>query len=513
MGWGKCMSENSSVYVLEMRHMTRRFTGVTALQDVCIHLKKDEVLAICGENGAGKSTLMKILSGSDGWGNYEGEILVEGKVCRFHSTRDAEAAGIEMIYQEISLHLELSVGENLFLGHLPVTRLGTVDWKKVHEISREYLEAVGLEVDPRQKVKTLSTSQQQLLAIARALARKPQVLVLDEPTSALTQTEADNLLRLIRNLKEKHVSCLYISHKLDEVFAIADRICVLRDGRHISTYGAGEASPRQLIEDMVGRKMEILYPKQEVEIGGEILRVEDFCVPHPYRRGHNIVDHVDFVLRRGEILGIAGLVGAGRSELLNALSGAETRGVSGRVWLEGKRIDGSSLREIKEAGIGYVTEDRKKNGFIAGASIRENIVVASLDKITDRGLISRRSEKEYAGKYFEGLAIKAPDMETPLFRLSGGNQQKVVLAKWMMTDRKVMFFDEPTRGIDVGAKAEIYRLMSRMAAEGLGIIMVSSEMPELIALCDRILVLAKGRFTAEFSGDEASQEKIMAAAT
>lgn len=507
------MAEKHTEYLLELQHITKRFVGVTALKDVCISLKRDEVLAVCGENGAGKSTLMKILSGSDSCGNYEGRILIEGEEARFHSTKDAEHAGIEMIYQEISLHLDLSVGENLFLGHLPVTRLHTVDWKEISRQAEEYLKTVGLKVDPTQKVKTLSTSQQQLLAIARAIARKPKVLVLDEPTSALTQTEADNLLGLIRKLKEKHVSCLYISHKLDEVFEIADRISVLRDGEYISTYKSGETDSQHLIEDMVGRKIEVLYPKQAVEIGEEILRVEELCVPHPYMRGRNIVDHVSFRLRKGEILGIAGLVGAGRSEMLNALFGVDSTGVSGKVWLDGERIDRKSIREIKKAGIGYVTEDRKKNGFIANATIRENTVVASLDQIVRKGFINHRKEKENARKYFDELSIKAPDIETRMFQLSGGNQQKVVLAKWMMTDMKVVFFDEPTRGIDVGAKAEIYRLIGEMAKSGLGVVMVSSEMPELIAMCDLFLVLSGGKFRAEYSKAEVSQEKIMRAAT
>ena len=507
------MKDKNSACLLELQNITRRFSAVTALKDVCIDLREDEVHAICGENGAGKSTLMKILSGSDAYGNYEGKIFLNGEEQKFYTTRDAEKGGIEMIYQEISLHLELSVAENMFLGNLPVTRLHTVDWKKLNEQTKAYLDIVGLKLDPRQKVKTLSTSQQQLLAIARAIARHPKVLVLDEPTSALTQAEADNLLNLIRKLRSEHVSCLYISHKMDEIFNISALVSVLRDGEYISTYNTAETNSDKIIEDMVGRKIDVLYPKQQAEIGEEILRVEDLCVPHPYMKDRNIVDHVSFTLRKGEILGIAGLVGAGRSEMMNALFRAETDGVSGKVWLDGERIDNKKIKDIKKAGIGYVTEDRKRNGFIANATIRENTVLASLDRIVRNGLIRHQSEKVHARKHFDELAIKAPDIETRLFQLSGGNQQKVVLAKWMMTDLKVMFFDEPTRGIDVGAKAEIYRLMSDMAKRGLGIIMISSEMPELIAMCDRFLVLSNGKFRAELSKEEVTQEKIMRAAT
>ncbi len=506
-------TQNNTEYLLELDHITRRFIAVTALKDVCLKLRHGEVLAVCGENGAGKSTLMKILSGSDSFGNYEGTIRVNGQPMRFRSTKDAENAGIEMIYQEISLHLDLTVAENLFMGALPMTKWRTIDWRRMNREAKDYLQMVGLQVDPRQKVKTLSTSQQQLLSIARAIAKKPKILVLDEPTSALTQTETENLLRVIRDLKAKQVSCLYISHKMDEIFQIADRVTVLRDGEHIADYPTSEVTPEKLVEDMVGRKIEVLYPKQQAVIGEEILRVENMCVPHPYMKDRNIVDDVSFSLRRGEILGIAGLVGAGRSELLNAIFKAQEEGVSGKVWLEGKRIDKLSLRGIKEAGIGYLTEDRKRNGFIAGATIRENTVLASLDKIVHGGLINHRAEKQYANDYFQKLSVKAPDIETPMIHLSGGNQQKVVLAKWMMTDLKVMFFDEPTRGIDVGAKTEIYRLISDMANQGIGIIMVSSEMPELIAMCDRFLVLSNGKFRAELTGENVSQEKIMKAAT
>ena len=501
------------MYILEMKNITKSFLAVKALDDVSLNLKAAEILAICGENGAGKSTLMKIISGSDPYGCFEGKILMDGTEMKFHSAKDAEKKGIEMIYQEISLHLDLSIAENLFLGNLPMTKWKMVNWKEANRAAKESLEMVGLEIEPTQKAKTLSTSQQQLLAIARALTRKPRVLVLDEPTSALTQKEVENLLKILKRLREQGVSCLYISHKLKEVFEIADRITVLRDGKYISTHKTGEVTSEKIVEDMVGRKIEVLYPKTPAVRSEEVLRVENLCVPHPYMKDKNIIDRVSFSLRKGEVLALAGLVGAGRSELLNAIFKAAPQGVCGKVYLEGKRIDQFPLKRIKNSGIGYLTEDRKASGFIANGSIKMNITLASLDKVSKKIFIDSKKEKESARTYSEKLSIKAPDIETRVINLSGGNQQKVVLAKWMMTDLKVLLLDEPTRGIDVGAKVEIYKLINEMARQGIGIIMVSSEMPELIAMCDRFLVLSEGKIRAEISHEEVTQEKIMKAAT
>lgn len=500
------------MYILELKNITKQFIAVKALDDVSLNLKDNEIVAVCGENGAGKSTLMKIISGSDAYGGYEGKIYIDGKEVRFNNAREAEDHGIEMIYQEISLHLDLSVAENLFLGKIPVNKFGLIDWKQTNNDAKEILSIVGLNVDPKQKVKTLSTSQQQLLSIARAIAKKPRILVLDEPTSALTQAEADNLLEILKKLRDSGVSCLYISHKLDEVFKIADRITVLRDGKYISTYNASDVSQEQLIEDMVGRKIEVLYPKTASFTEEELLRVENICVPHPYMENKNIVDNVSFSLKKGEVLAIAGLVGAGRSELLDAIFKAAVKGVEGKIYLEGKELNANSPKGMKDSGIGYVTEDRKKTGLIANASIKMNSTIASLKKISKRHILSSKVENELASKYATSLAVKAPDLETRVLNLSGGNQQKVVLAKWLMTDLKVLLLDEPTRGIDVGAKAEIYKLINEIASKGIGIIMVSSEMPELIAMCDRFLVLSDGKIRAEYTKAEISQEKIMKAA-
>lgn len=501
------------MYALEMKNITKKFLAVTALDDVSIALKEGEILAICGENGAGKSTLMKVLSGSYPYGTYEGEIHMGGKRVRFAHTWDAEKCGIEMIYQEISLHLDLSVAENIFLGRLEKNKFGIIDWKKIYEKAKGPLETVGLKVDPKQKVRSLNTSQQQLLAIARALCRNPKVLVLDEPTSALTEAEAVNLMEILRKLRENGVSCLYISHKLNEVFEIADRITVIRDGKYVSTYDVEETNSERLIEDMVGRKIEALYPKVVSVIDEELMRVEGISSPHPFMIGRNIVDDVSFVLKKGEVLGIAGLVGAGRSELLNAIFKAETEGVTGKVFLNNKQLKSNTPRDMRDAGIGYVTEDRKKTGFVGALNIMQNITLASLAEVADGFLIRKGKETRTAQEYFEKLNIKAPSIMTNVMNLSGGNQQKVVLAKWMMTKMKVLLLDEPTRGIDVGAKAEIYKLINDMAAHGIGIIMVSSEMPELIAMCDRILVLGAGKICGEFSRQEVTQEKIMKAAT
>lgn len=502
------------MYILELENITKQFVGVRALDKVNLALNKGEILAVCGENGAGKSTLMKIISGSDPFGGYEGKIFMNGEEKMFHSTKDAEKNGIEMIYQEISMHLDLSVAENLFIGKLPKDRFGLIDWKLMKKEAAQALGMVGLtNISPTQKVKTLSTSQQQLVSIARAIMKKPKILVLDEPTSALTEKEADNLLEILKNLRNQGVSCLYISHKLKEIFRIADRITILRDGKSISTYDVKDATNEKLIEDMVGRKIDVMYPKTCCATTEELLRVEDLCVPHPYMKDKNIVDHVSFTLHKGEVLGLAGLVGAGRSELMDALFKVESKGVTGRVYLNGELIDVKSPKEMKNAGFGYITEDRKKNGLIENATIMMNSTLASIRAITSNKILNARKERTIAEKYVKRLAVKAPNLETFAVNLSGGNQQKVILAKWMMTNLKVLLLDEPTRGIDVGAKTEIYKLINEMAEQGIGILMASSDMPELIAMCDRFIVLSEGKLRGEYMKDEVTQEKILASAT
>ncbi len=498
--------------VLEMRHVTKKFFSIVALDDVDIDLRPGEILALVGENGAGKSTLMKILSGHYPSNSYEGEIEIAGEKVSFSSSRDAEKVGVEMIYQEISPHRDLSIAENLFLGNWPrIGKLPLLNRKKMIELAEEAVGYVGLGVDVNESMGRLSTSQQQLVSIAKALYRKPKLLVLDEPTSALTQTEGDRLMEILRGLKSDGISCIYISHKLDEVFAIADRITILRDGKNISTYEKAKIDPDKIIEDMVGRQIEEMYPKVEVPIGEVVLAVKDFTVPSKIP-GKNLLEDISFDVRAGEILGLGGLVGAGRSELVNAIYGYDKK-VSGSVYINGEEmVDASPKRSIKSR-IGLLTEDRKATGFVGTMDIKQNITLARLDMVSQSGFLSKKKENVQSRNFFDKLRIKAPGLETSIMSLSGGNQQKAVLAKWLMADSRLLILDEPTRGIDVGAKVEIYKIMEGLAREGVGIIMISSEMPELLAMCDRIIVLYKGKIRGEFDRDAISEDAYMKAAT
>jgi len=501
-----------STTVLKMENITKQFFAVTALEDVSLELYEGEILAMVGENGAGKSTLMKILSGSHPYGSYDGTIDIHEKPVEFHTTRDAEREGIEMIYQEISLHTDLSVAENIFLGNLPRKKLKAfIDKKMMINLSKEALDLIGLDVDVNERVGRLSTSQQQLVSIAKALYRKPKVLVLDEPTSALTLTETERLIGILRSLRDKGISCIYISHKLDEVFEIADRLMILRDGKVISLYQRDEIESGKVIEDMVGRKIENMYPKVEIPLGEELLKIEDFSIPSRVP-SINLLENVSFTLRAGEVLGLGGLVGAGRSELVNAIFGYEPK-ITGRVEMQGKAIPEGSPKAAIKRGLGLLTEDRKKSGFVGAMNIRENISLASLKQIKGSVFIRKGKERKLTKEQFDKLRIKAPDLETNMMNLSGGNQQKAVVAKWLMADAKVLILDEPTRGIDIGAKVEIYKIMEELVKRGAGIIMISSELPELIAMCDRFIVFYKGKVRGEFDRDNITEELYMQAAT
>ncbi|MEG0750578.1 MAG: sugar ABC transporter ATP-binding protein [Oscillospiraceae bacterium] len=498
-----------SEYVLEMKNITKRFPGVVALKDVSIGLRHGEILSICGENGAGKSTLMKILSGDHASGSYDGEILIDGQVQAITSPGAAEKVGIAMIYQEINVELDLSVAENIMLGIMPKTQIGLIDWKRTKQVAREALERVGVDVDVDTPMRNLSASVQQLVCIARALVRNPKFLILDEPTAALTESETKILIAIIYELKKAGISCIYISHKLDEVFKLSDRLIVMRDSCVISEYSHDDIDPARVIEDMIGRRMEAMYPSMEGRvIEGEMLRVEHFTVPHPSSHIKNIVGDVSFSVRKGEVLGLAGLVGSGRSELLRAVFGALPK-TSGVVRIDGVERRINSPTDAIHSGLGMLTEDRKKDGVVGTMNVGENMTLSILKRISNSGVISHAKEKDSIEGYFEELKIKAPSPRTNIMSLSGGNQQKVVLAKSLMTDMKVLFLDEPTRGIDVGAKSEIYKIIQELASKGLSIVMISSEYPELLAMCDRFIVLANEHIVGELDRSEASEIKII----
>jgi ABC-type sugar transport system ATPase subunit len=500
-------------YLLEMKNVVKRFPGVVALKHVDLHLKPGEILGICGENGAGKSTLMKILSGSYAYGTYEGDILIGGEPVKFSDVHEAEKSGIEMIFQEINMVLSLSVAENMFLGNLPGNGQ-KVDYKKLYADTQKILDSIHMNVKPTDLASHLNSGQMQMVALMRACSRSPRILVLDEPTSALTNNEVEQMMDLLRNLRKNGISCIYISHKLEEIYEICDRVMVLRDGETISCRDIQDVEQNTLIEEMVGRKVENLYPKSQVEIGGEVMRIEHLSVPHPTIKGRNIVNNISFSLHRGEILGIGGLVGAGRSETLGAIFGQLTKGVSKKVIIGGKEVTIKSPADAINAGIGFVTEERKLNGFVWMLSIKDNMLLASLKDLAVKCglLIDKAAETQKAQTTFDRLRIKAPSLKTKVNNLSGGNQQKVVLAKWLVKNPQILFVDEPTKGVDVGAKAEIYKLMGELVESGISIVMVSSDMPELISISDRVLVLSSGRITGEFQKGDISEKKIMTAA-
>ena len=497
--------------VLRMENVTKRFPGVIALRNVCIDLYEGEILGIVGENGAGKSTLMKVLSGSYSSKDYEGDIFVDETKVDFKSVREAQNAGIEMVYQEMNMVLDLSVAENLFVGNLPMKK-GLLNRKKLYQDATELMRKIGLELDPKTTVRFLNSGQMQMLSILRAYSKKPKILIMDEPSTALTEQEVESLMHLMQNLKSEGIAVIYISHKLQEIYRICDRVTVIRDGQTISTRPIQEVREQTMIEEMVGRKVDNLYPKAESVIGEEVLRVEHLSVPHPNIHGRYIVEDISFSLRRGEILGIGGLVGAGRSESIGAIYGQYTKGVKKEVYIHGKKVDIRDPLDAIRNGIGFITEERKLNGLISVLSIRENMSIASLDKLSKFGFIDRKKEEQETMKQFEQLRVKAPSSETKVFQLSGGNQQKVILGKWLVSEPEILFIDEPTKGIDVGTKADFYRIMSELTRRGVSIIMVSSDMPELISMSDRCLVISGGRITAELTGDEIVETNVMKAA-
>lgn len=495
-----------------MRSITKEFPGVKALDEVTFDLCEGEFHALVGENGAGKSTLMKVLSGVYPSGDFSGEILIQNAEARFHDVGYAERAGIAIIFQELSLVKELTVAENIFLGREP-SRFGIIDRLRLYREASNLLSDLGLRIDPRAEVGDLGIGQQQLVEIAKALSQDAKILVLDEPTAALTDTEVETLFSILEDLRSRGVGMVYISHKLEEVFRMSDRITVLRDGNTVGTFPAAEMDRDGVIALMVGREVGDIFPEVKHKFGDTVLEVRGLTSADPDHPSRMLVDDVSFSVRRGEVLGIAGLMGAGRTDLLMALFGAARGNVTCEVLVEGRRVEIDSPRDAIRHGIGFVTEDRKRYGLVIGRTIRENVTLACLKRISGRVFTNRSKERAATERMMEKLNIKAPSAASEAGTLSGGNQQKVVLAKWLLTEPKVLFLDEPTRGIDVGAKQEIYAEINRLAEEGLAIVMVSSELPEVLGLADRVIVLHEGRKTGDFSKSGATPESVMAAAT
>ena len=498
-------------HILQMRGITKLFPGVKALDGVNLAVREGEIHAIVGENGAGKSTLMKVLSGVYPHGSYEGEILFRGAPARFSGIADSEALGIIIIHQELALVPLLSIAENVFLGNEQARR-GVIDWGATAARTEALLATVGLREPPETLVTDLGIGQQQLVEIAKALSKRVRLLILDEPTASLNERDSDALLALLLGFKAQGITSILISHKLNEIARVADAITVLRDGASVETLDAraGGIDEDRIIRGMVGRDMAHRYPPREPRVGEVILDVRDWTVHHHVHAERQVVKGVSFHARRGEIVGIAGLMGAGRTELAMSLFGrAYGQRISGEIVLKGEQVRLGTISEAIAHGLAYVTEDRKGLGLILEESIRTNLSLANLPGVSDRGVIVREREQAVAERYRSSLRIRSPDVAQRAVNLSGGNQQKVVLGKWLFTGPDVLLLDEPTRGVDVGAKYEIYALVNELADAGKAVVMISSEMPELLGMCDRIYVMNEGRFVGEFTGAEATQERIM----
>ena len=496
--------------LLEMRDISKVFPGVRALDHVTLTVEQGEIHAICGENGAGKSTLMKVLSGVYPHGSYEGEIVYDGAVLACRNIRDSEGKGIIIIHQELALVPLLSIAENLFLGN-EIARGGVINWPEAYQRTEALLRKVGLAEPPGTKVEKLGVGKQQLIEIAKALAKDVRLLILDEPTAALQENDSQKLLDLMLELKAQGVTQIIISHKLNEIARVADRITVIRDGASVSTLSAREISEERIIRDMVGRDMAHRYPERVPQVGEVLMAVSGWNVWHPEQQQRQMIKDASFTVRKGEIVGIAGLMGTGRTELAMSLFGRSYgRNISGEVRMGGKVADTSTVARAIAAGLAYVTEDRKALGLVLEEPIVRNVTLANLAGVSKRGVLNHNREQQVAEDYRRALAIRTPSVFQKVVNLSGGNQQKVVLSKWLFADPQVLILDEPTRGIDVGAKFEIYGIMNDLAAQGRGVVMISSEMPELLGMCDRIYVMNEGRIVGELSRAEASQEKIMA---
>ncbi|GAA0485957.1 sugar ABC transporter ATP-binding protein [Salinibacillus aidingensis] len=498
--------------ILEMNQITKTFPGVKALDDVNLKVKKGEIHGLIGENGAGKSTLMKVLSGVHPFGTYSGDIVFNGDVCEFKTINQSEALGIVIIHQELALVPELSIAENIFLGNENANK-GIVNWSETVTITKELLNKVGLDISPQEKIKNIGVGQQQLVEIAKALSKDVRLLILDEPTAALNEEDSENLLNLLIEFKEQGITSILISHKLKELTKVSDSITILRDGKTIESLSLADnkISEDRIIKGMVGRDLSNLYPERNPEIGDVVFEVKNWSAYHPVTSERKILHNININVRKGEIVGIAGLMGAGRTELAMSIFGKSYgKKISGQAIKEGKEINVNDVSKAIKHGIGYVSENRKEYGLILIDNVKNNITVADLGKVSKNNFLNYNQEINEAESIRKRINIKTPSIFQKALNLSGGNQQKVVLGKWIFTDPEILIFDEPTRGIDVGAKYEIYKIMNDLAENGKSIIMISSELPELLGMCDRIYTLAEGRITGEVDNDEnINQETLM----
>lgn len=486
-------------YILTLKNITKEFPGVKALDDVTINIERGTIHGLVGENGAGKSTLIKILAGI--YQPNKGEIILDGKPCRFNSPIEARRAGISVVHQEIKLAEPLSVAENMFLGNVQLAENGLVDWKGMRRRAREIVEDLGMDIDINAQVSSLTVAKKQIVEIMHAINNNSRILIMDEPSAVLTDRELEVMFRIVKQLRDEGITIIYISHRLDEIFGLCSNVSVLRDGCHIDTIPVASVDRQGLINMMVGREMGQEYPKEVGNVGGTILEVKNLS------RG--ILQDISFEVKSGEVFGISGLVGAGRTELARAILGID-KPESGEVYVRGKKVHYRTFADAIRDGLGLIPEDRKLQGLVQIMSVKRNTTLVNMKRVLRAGVISSSLEEKLSKEYADKLHVVTPSMETEVQYLSGGNQQKVVIAKWLFQNSEILFLDEPTRGIDVGAKAEIYRLINRMAKEGKTIIMISSEMPELLGLCDRIMVMHEGHKMGELNAAEATQEKIMA---
>ena len=485
-------------YILTLKNITKEFPGVKALDDVTINIERGTIHGLVGENGAGKSTLIKILAGI--YQPNKGEIILDGKPCRFNSPIEARRAGISVVHQEIKLAEPLSVAENMFLGNVQLKN-GLVDWKGMRRRAREIVEDLGMDIDINAQVSSLTVAKKQIVEIMHAINNNSRILIMDEPSAVLTDRELEVMFRIVKQLRDEGITIIYISHRLDEIFGLCSNVSVLRDGRHIDTIPVASVDRQGLINMMVGREMGQEYPKEVGNVGGTILEVKNLS------RG--ILQDISFEVKSGEVFGISGLVGAGRTELARAILGID-KPESGEVYVRGKKVHYRTFADAIRDGLGLIPEDRKLQGLVQIMSVKRNTTLVNMKRVLRAGVISSSLEEKLSKEYADKLHVVTPSMETEVQFLSGGNQQKVVIAKWLFQNSEILFLDEPTRGIDVGAKAEIYRLINRMAKEGKTIIMISSEMPELLGMCDRIMVMHEGHKMGELNAAEATQAKIMA---